>query len=112
MGASDQSYVTTERFTDHLSKCDRIQDGLEETQKNLEGFKVETMKALDSKVGYSHFYWVIGAYVVVIGGILTFSINLSLRIDDKLTKNVEQTSSVESSVSNINGQLKFLKVID
>jgi len=86
--------------------------------KEFNDFSTKMTEALEEKVGYRHFYWVLGTAMAVITSVLAFQINLILRVDDKLDhsndkidRNSQQSTEIISDVGELKGQLKSWELI-
>lgn len=77
----------------------------EVSRQEFDCFRENMNERLDEKVGFKHFYWVIGILVSIFVGMSAFGINLSLRIDDKVDKNNDKTVQTSADVSYIKGLL-------
>lgn len=74
------------------------------------------MALLEEKVGYRHFYWVLGVGLTVIMSVLAFQVGLILRVDDKVDRGAVQqnqsSTEIIGEVAELKGQLKNLDFVN
>lgn len=78
---------------------------MEVTHAQFDKLREDLNAKIDAKVGYNHFYWVIGTMVGVISSILIFQIGLIMRLDDRVEKVGDKTATISEDLSEINGNL-------